>query len=449
MITYLPEIYPDELVYSWFCRYYVHSGCFNSSMALKELLKKRSNNPSKEFIGNLNPEAKEKITKMYDMDYLILNHTMFPQYARFLPASEKKDALYKLGHEFCDAHYLFAILPREEGEKHLRYCPVCALEDRQKYRETYWHRKHQIRNMSICPKHRCKLIESNVLAKSEQEYTLRDAESNIEDIRAESIENPLIIHFASFLERVFDASINMDNDTPLNSILYDGMCKTKYLKPSGRSRYTRMLADDMKGYYEDLGICNIASMYQVQRAVLGTRFEFSVACQIAFFLEMQPEELTNPSLTRKQIEQEQKTHYMTDNAPIDWNQFDEETAPILEQVARDIYNGVTSETGRPERVSEKIVYRELGLHQHRLENMPKCRAIFEKYTESYPESWARKIIWAYQKLKSENGNAPFYWSDIRLLAGVKKHNFEKVVPYLGKYTDKDTVEEIIEIVGTG
>lgn len=26
MITYLPEIYPDELVYSWFCRYAIHSG---------------------------------------------------------------------------------------------------------------------------------------------------------------------------------------------------------------------------------------------------------------------------------------------------------------------------------------------------------------------------------------------------------------------------------------
>lgn len=446
MITYLPEIYPDELVYSWFCRYYVHSGCFNSSMALKELLKKRSNNPSKEFIGNLNPEAKEKITEMYDMDYLILNHTMFPQYARFLPASEKKDALYKLGHDFCDAHHIFAILPRKEGEKYLRYCPVCALEDRQKYKETYWHRKHQLRNMSICPKHRCKLIESNVSAKSEQEFTLRVAESNLEDMRVEIADNPLLIYFSSFLENVFDAPVNFENDAPLSSILYDGMSKTKYLKPSGRSRYTRMLANDMKIYYEDFGICNVASIYQVQRAVLGTRFEFSVACQIAFFLGIQPEELTNSSLTREQIEQEQDSHYMKDSAPIDWNQFDEETAPILEQVARDIYDGTASEIGRPERVSEKIVYRELGLHQHRLENMPKCRVIFKRYTESYPESWARKIIWAYQKLKEERRHIPFYWSDIRKIAGVKKADFESVIPYLPKHTDKTTVDKIIKLV---
>ncbi len=33
--------------------------------------------------------------------------------------------------------------------------------------------------------------------------------------------------------------------------------------------------------------------------------------------------------------------------------------------------------------------------------MPICWDIFGKYTKSYPESWAEKTIWAYQKLKEE------------------------------------------------
>ena len=65
MIVYLPAIYPDELVYSWFCRYYAHSGCFSHKEALQELYSKRSDNPSKEFIGNLNPDAMEQINKIY------------------------------------------------------------------------------------------------------------------------------------------------------------------------------------------------------------------------------------------------------------------------------------------------------------------------------------------------------------------------------------------------
>ena len=104
MISFLPEIYPDELVYSWFCRYYVHSGCFTHKMALDDILYNRHNNPSKEFIGHLSSEAQEKIQSLYSLEKLILDHTMFPQYARFLPLERKKNALYHLTNDFCDVH---------------------------------------------------------------------------------------------------------------------------------------------------------------------------------------------------------------------------------------------------------------------------------------------------------------------------------------------------------
>lgn len=147
---------------------------------------------------------------------------------------------------------------------------------------------------------------------------------------------------------------------------------------------------------------------------------------------MSVQELINPSLTMEQIEQEQNSHYMRGSDIIDWEQLDEETVPLLEQIARDIYDGTASEIGRPERVSERMIYRELGLAQHRLENMPKCKTIFEKYTESYAENWARKIIWGYQRLQRERKD--IYWSDIRQFTGVKKNNMEYVIPYLRKVT---------------
>ena len=81
---------------------------------------------------------------------------------------------------------------------------------------------------------------------------------------------------------------------------------------------------------------------------------------------------------------------------------------------------------------------------HRLENLPKCRAIFDKYTETYEENWARRIVWGYAKLKAEN--TPFYWSDIRKLTGVKKENMEKVIPFIRNHTDKKTAEAIVEMI---
>lgn len=444
MIAYFPDIYPDELVYSWFCRYYVHSGCLSHKMALQELYCKRSDNPSKEFIGNLNSEAREKIGRMCLLDELVLNHTMYPQYARFVPLEQKKTALFRLGHDSCDIHHLFAVLPRDEGEQRLRFCSQCVKEDRETYGETYWHRKHQIRNMGICTKHKCRLMESSVPVKSEQSYTFFPAENYVADGKIVQENDMAKIEYAEYLESVFDAPVDIDNDIPISSILYDGMSRTKYLKPSGRSRYTKMLADDMNEFYMNIGICTVASVYQIQRILLGNGSDFSVVCQVAFFLGMKPEELTAPSLTSEQIRQEQDSHYMKNAVPVDWEQLDVETAPVLEKVLRGVYDGTANENGRPERVSERLVYREMNLQGHQLENMPKCKAIFERYTESYPESWARKIIWAYQKLKDEG--KPFYWTDIRKISGVKKKNYQLVIPYLMKHTDAEMADQIIKLI---
>ena len=78
MISFLPKIYPDELVYSWFCRYYVHAGCFTHKIALDDILYSRHNNPSKEFVGHLSLDAEKKIQSIYSLEKLVLEHTMFP-----------------------------------------------------------------------------------------------------------------------------------------------------------------------------------------------------------------------------------------------------------------------------------------------------------------------------------------------------------------------------------
>lgn len=446
MIAYLPEIYPDELVYSWFCRFYVHAGYISHKMALQDILYKKCNNLSKEFIGHLNPEMEKMIKQLYSIDELIIQHTMFPQYARFIPLKQKKIALYHIGYDFCDVHHLFTVLPRTESEQNLRYCPLCMKEDRDIYGEAYWHRKHQIRTVHICTKHKCMLTDSGITAKSNQTFTLFPAETSVKDAEIRYTENPLEIAYIKYLSDIFNAPIDFENNTPINTIFYHFMSRTKYLKSSGKTRYTKQLADDMNVYYKDMGLNEAASIYQIQRTLLGKGFEFSVICQIAFFLGMRVKELAEPVLTDKQIEQERNSHFMKDVKSIEWKAYDEETVPMLEKVVSDIYYGKASETGRPERVSERAIYRELGLSKYRLENMPKCQAILKKYAESYSEHYARRILWAYQKLKTEKKDMPVYWSDIRHLAGVKKKNIDRVIPYLEKYTDADTVERIKELL---
>lgn len=444
MITYLPELYPDELVYSWFCRYYAHSGYITYKSALEDILYKRHNNPSKEFLGRLSPQMLQAIQSRYNIEDLIKNHTMLPQYARFISIEEKEKAIYHIGYDFCDAHHLFAILPRHECDAFLKYCPLCVSEDRRKYGETYWHRTHQLRNIQVCHKHGCLLVPSDVSGKSEGDYTLNPAETHTATTEPVMVINQDKFKYAKYLSDVFSTEMNLEKDIPISAVLYNAMKSTKYMKSSGRSRYTKQLAEDMHRYYMSIELPDIASMYQIQRVLLGDRFDFSVVCQIAYFLGMSVAELTAPQLTEAEIYEEQNSHYMKDKEPIDWNAYDAETAPRLETMAYAIYTGSANFSGRPERVSEKIIYREMGFPQHRLEILPLCRAVFEKYAESYEENWARRIIWAYEKLSGEN--KPFYWSDIRKLTGVKKSNIEKVIPFIKKHSTRKIARSIIQII---
>ena len=335
MISYIPKIYPDELVYSWFCRYYVHSGCFTHKMALDDILYSRHNNPSKEFIGHLSFEAKEIIQAIYSLEKLVLDHTMFPQYARFLSLERKKNALYHLAHDFCDAHQLFAVLPRTESDRFLKYYPLCAEEDRQKYGEPFWHRFHQIRNLTICPRHQCFLENSTVLANSAQTYILCPAEEHIVNLSPQSIENDLLSVYSKYLIDIFNSTFDLENDIPVKQILHNALKGTDYLASNGKMRFPKRLADDLKSFYLGIGIENIATFSQIQKVLNGDSFDFSVICQIAFYLNISTENL----LSTKKSSETFSVPRRAKEQISDWKAYDTKIAPRLEALAQAIYSG--------------------------------------------------------------------------------------------------------------
>lgn len=110
MIAFFPELYEDELAYSWFSRYYTKSGYLSLRYALDDLYVKRYVNPDTEFVNELRPEVKELVIKHCGMENLILGHTMFSSYGRFLPDAKKQEAssLPPLPVSlFCGLHHFF------------------------------------------------------------------------------------------------------------------------------------------------------------------------------------------------------------------------------------------------------------------------------------------------------------------------------------------------------
>lgn len=426
MIAYLPPIYPDELVYSWFCRYYVHSGSLTHKMALNDLFCKRSDSLNKEFVGNLNPEALERIEKVMPMQDLIVKHTMFPQYARFLP--NKKEATEKLiNNGAVDFHNVFTVLPREGNDRFLKYCPVCVKEDRARYGETYWRRLHQIRGMSVCTKHGCILNPSDVFAISYNSFSFQPAEFNADEEAKIVMVDEDSLDYYSYIADFFNAPIDFDNEIPISAVLYRFLKEQGYLK--GSQRKVQQLTEDMCHFFNELSISNVASFNQVQRVLHGGLYEFSTVCQIAYFLGVSFDDLVSPKLTKEEIA-EGTFHRKAKKK--EWDAIDKEIAPALEKFAADIYNGINTD-GRPEKVSLKRVCREFGLHEQSFQNLLKCKKILGEYNETQEEYWAREIIWAYKMLVEKE--KPFYWSDIRKLTGIKKCNLDRVLPYLADHPE--------------
>lgn len=65
MIGFMPQIYPDELVYSMLARYYVYSGYSAYIDAADDLFSNKRTRPVPEFINAISVEAKQMILKQH------------------------------------------------------------------------------------------------------------------------------------------------------------------------------------------------------------------------------------------------------------------------------------------------------------------------------------------------------------------------------------------------
>ena len=180
MIGFMPSIYKDELVYSWFARYYVHSGHPAYVFAIEDLLERKNIRPNVEFVNNLNFNAREIMIKMISMEELVLHHTMFPYYG-FIENTRLHNALKSMAESGEDAHSLLPVPKNKADEQphYIKYCPVCAAEVREAYGETYFTRSANIRNVDICAKHKCKLKNTNIERSGKQSARLYVAEVEI------------------------------------------------------------------------------------------------------------------------------------------------------------------------------------------------------------------------------------------------------------------------------
>lgn len=421
MIAFFPEIYPDELLYSQLARYSLMSGYTAYLYSAQDLYENKSTHPDAEFLNTFTGDALSIVTKNISMHDVIMKHTMFPFYGRFMESGRRKRAYSALVNMSGNYHNLLAI-PKGAKPRVLRFCPQCVKDDREKYGETYWHVLHQMAGIDFCCIHNCRLKDSTVSVSGNASPSLVTAEEAvIAGNENKMLDSEVEIKFSKYIFEVLKCDINLENSVSAGAYIASRMRNTRYME--GKLRNMRMLTDAYNSFYGEK-----TELWRLQKVLTNKDFKLKNICMLAMFLNIAPADLCNPVVSDEISKPCRKVKTYDKKSGVkakDWSKIDEQSLP---RVKAAIDGLIKSE--RPQRVTFYRIERILALPSKRLYSMPKCKAEVLKYCESQPQYWARKLDWAVNKIDSED--IALNQKNIRKLTNMRKENIYSSIPYLQK-----------------
>jgi hypothetical protein len=363
MIAYFPDPYPDELIFSVFCRYSDHSPFAKRTSAKTELFRNPRGPLDPEFLNSLTADAMQRI-RAVGWERVLEKHTMLPQYVRFSLGKQKQQILQScyLGDPMTMPGY------HRQYRQSLMYCPECIKADRAEFGEGYWHRIHQIRNIGLCPKHHCRLVAADI------GRTLASAEQTANDLlTALPVRDPSEIEIAEYLALVFEQDMDMCLDSGVKEILVERLQEYGLMSESSHTRSELLHYKLLKRYKSVPG----AHTWE-HDAVFANNPRFYDTCLLGLYLGISSRELCG----RKQITRLKTSVPLPrletsrpGNKPIDWVAVDEHYLPSVAAAIDDIRSG-KCKFKRPQ-ITKGSIERYLRLPSGCISMMPKCRALIE------------------------------------------------------------------------
>jgi len=166
LFAYFPKLYEDELLYSWFARYHVHSANISPKQTMKDLFGTKNAVAIPDLPTHLDEVyGRIKHFDIPEIDQLIKEHTLFRYYTAFQPTHISDSILnsMKFGNQSSTVYLKTGVAASSVKEcDYFRFCPSCLLEDNQSKGEPYWHVSHHIPGVHMCLKHGSYLNNSTV-----------------------------------------------------------------------------------------------------------------------------------------------------------------------------------------------------------------------------------------------------------------------------------------------
>ncbi|MGE9952588.1 TnsD family Tn7-like transposition protein [Clostridium perfringens] len=270
MINLLPKVYDDELLYSIIARYRRRCGLINKRSLIRDFgvdnkifMRIDINFPVniKSFVESL-PKP-----NIWTEERVIKGNTMYPIYTKFLDGNRSEEIFRSMISNDKRQIYLMAGLGRStvNFNKYLRYCPYCVEEDLKLYGESYWRRIHQVVGKFLCNKHKCKLVDSNVLANNNNiDYICVDDIYNKENIKLCNNLDILILDkkysdFIKYLSNNPDKRLNIEE---IKSF-YKNKFFEKGLTSKNGSLNLKEIEQQIKGFYSKEYLSIMQSNFQL------------------------------------------------------------------------------------------------------------------------------------------------------------------------------------------
>ena len=163
MIGFFTDPYPDELLYSSCARYHMKARNVSREPTVRDLFGNHQTNVAVDFPARIGYLAAQLPVETYSLDQLLDKNTLLPLYSPFMSPQRHREIREAMrGNGGREVYARLGVLTANLLLEHLRFCIVCVEDDRRLYRETYWHRIHQIPGIEVCPTHAVFLSDSKV-----------------------------------------------------------------------------------------------------------------------------------------------------------------------------------------------------------------------------------------------------------------------------------------------
>ena len=208
MIGHFPTPHPDELFYSICGRF---SGRVDYPSAKSVLLELFGTATATAVIDL--PNQLENVAGRFPdgasltADVFIDRHTLLPFFSAFLPPARVEELRSNMRESSSSAAHMRSgiMASRIPLPSRLRYCTTCKVEDERRFRETYWHRLHQIPGVQVCPTHEVFLEDGDV--------SRRARRNNLKFITAEAATPKLPARHLNRLERDHHVLLRLAQDS--------------------------------------------------------------------------------------------------------------------------------------------------------------------------------------------------------------------------------------------